>query len=343
MDSLTHIVLGAAIAGSLVPAADRRVAMLGGAVLATLPDLDGVALALAGSDPVTEMTWHRSATHSLLVLPLAGLLLWWLLRSRGERVGRSPRRWLLAIVLALCTHPLLDALTVYGTQLRWPFDEPPTMWSTLFIIDPAYTIWLVVACLVALATRDAVRARRALLVGIALSSVYLGWSLVAKGLVERVAGPSLAAIGLADAPRLSIASPFNTLLWRVVAMTPDGYVIGDRSLLADRGPMQWRRFASDTGALAQAAAVPALQRLRWFNDGFMRGRVIGDELVVSDLRMGVEPQYTFSFAVARRVDGQWQPITPRRIAVAAYGVEGGVGPAFGRLWRRLFDEHAPGL
>ena len=44
--------------------------------------------------------------------------------------------------LALITH-LLDAFTVHGTQLWWPLPVRPTMWSTVFIIDPlyTYTVW----------------------------------------------------------------------------------------------------------------------------------------------------------------------------------------------------------
>ena len=57
--------------------------------------------------------------------------------------------------------------------------------------------------------------------GLALSTAYIGWSLLAKGMVEREAQRSLAAIGLGDAPRFSVPMPFNTLLWRVVAMTPN--------------------------------------------------------------------------------------------------------------------------
>src|SRR5690606_41671741 len=42
--------------------------------------------------------------------------------------------------LVLATHPLLDAMTAYGTQLLWPLTPTPTAWSSLFIIDPFYTL-----------------------------------------------------------------------------------------------------------------------------------------------------------------------------------------------------------
>src|SRR3546814_4409712 len=96
------------------------------------------------------MTLHRGASHSLFVLPLAGWLVWAFFRRRGGRVAASPRRWFWAIQAVLLTHPLLDALTVYGTQLLWPLPLRPVMWSSVFIIDPLYTVWLLLACVAAL-------------------------------------------------------------------------------------------------------------------------------------------------------------------------------------------------
>src|SRR3546814_6686784 len=111
------------------------------------------------------------------------------------------------------------------------------MWSSVFIIDPLYTVWLLLACVAAFFLRERVAAQRTLVAGLALSTAYLGWSLAAKAMVEREADRALAAMGLADAPRFSVPTPPNTLLWRVWAMTPGGSGGGVRSLAADEGPM----------------------------------------------------------------------------------------------------------
>src|SRR5690606_11439929 len=109
MDSLTQILLGASVAAAVVPAGHRRAAMLAGAALGTLPDLDSLPIALLTDDPVALMTLHRGASHSLFVLPLVAWALWAWLRRRGKRVAAAPGRWFWAIQLALLTHPLLDA------------------------------------------------------------------------------------------------------------------------------------------------------------------------------------------------------------------------------------------
>jgi len=340
MDSLTQIVLGGAVAAAIAPPAHRRAALLAGAALGTLPDLDALWLGFTAADPVAAMTDHRSASHSLLVLPWVAALIWALFRRFGSgRVAQAPRRWFWAIQLALVTHPLLDAFTVYGTQLWWPLRPHPTMGSSVFIIDPAYTVWLLLACIGAWWGRARRWAGIVLAVGLVVSSAYLGWSLVAKAQVDRAAQQSLAAMGLGDAPRFSVPMPFNTLLWRVVAMTPSGYVIGDRSLVADDGPMRFTGHPSNVQALREAGAVPAVQRLQWFNRGFMRAREVDGTLELSDLRMGLEPDYTFTFAVAARRDGQWQAIRPeqRRTDYGSAQARAEAGQRLAAMWRRIWN------
>ena len=336
MDSLTQIVLGGAVAAAVAPARHRRAALLAGTALGTLPDLDALPLMLLSDDPVVHMTVHRSFSHSLFVLPLVACAIWWLFKRFGNgRVAEAPRRWFWAIQLALVTQPLLDAFTVYGTQLWWPLMPPPTMWSSVFIIDPLYTIWLLVACVAAFFLRERMAAQRLLLAGLALSTLYLGWSLLAKSLVDREAGRALAAMGLADAPRFSVPMPFNTLLWRVVAMTPSGFVEGERSLVADDGPMVFRGHPSNVQALRQAAAIPAVQRLAWFNHGFQKAQVRDGQLVLSDLRMGAEPDYTFNFAVAEPDGDGWRAIPTRQLRWPWQATR-----RLGDMWQRIWQQPA---
>jgi len=333
MDSFTQIVLGAAVAAAVAPPQHRRAALLAGAALGTLPDLDVLPINLITDDPVARMTWHRSWSHSLLVLPLVAWAIWAWFRSRGGRVAQSPTRWFWAMQGALLTHPLLDAFTVYGTQLLWPLPMQPAMWSSVFIIDPLYTVWLLLACAIAWFARERRIAQPALVAGLALSSLYLGLSLLAKHQVERAADQALAAQQLGNAPRFSVPMPFNILLWRVVAMTPDGFVEGERSLVADRGPMRFRHHASDVAALAQVRELPAVQRLQWFNRGFMKAQVRQGTLVLSDLRMGAEPDYSFRFAVARQEAGEWKSIAPEQLQWPWEA-----GRRLGAMWHRIWHE-----
>lgn len=339
MDSLSQIVLGGALAAAIAPAHHRRAALAAGAALGTLPDLDSVPMWFLGLDPVTSMTWHRGPSHSLLVLVPLAALLWWWFKRRGGRVAESPVRWYWAITLVLVTHPLLDAFTVYGTQLWWPLPPSPAMWSSLFIIDPLYTLPLLVAVVFALVRPAAHSAQRALVLGLALSTAYIGWSLVAKAVVDHAAERTLATLGLQDAPRFSVPMPFNTLLWRVVVMTPEGFLEGERSLVADSGGMVFRSQASDYRALEGVGHFAAVRRLLWFNHGFMKSEVRDGRLVLSDLRMGAEPDYSFRFVVAEREGTGWREITPQQIAWP-WEARRRLASMWDRIWQRPADEAA---
>jgi inner membrane protein len=341
MDSISQIVLGGALAAAIAPRGHRRAALLAGAALGTLPDLDNLVLLALSDNPVTLMTVHRSVTHSLFVLPLVSTLIWWLFKRFGNgRVVQAPTRWWWAITAALVTHPMLDAFTVYGTQVWWPLPVTPSVWGGVFIIDPLYTVPLILACGLAWWARSRPLAQHALVASLVLSTGYLGWSLLAKAKVEAQARQDLAAAGITDVQVMAAAQPFTTLLWRVVAVGPKAYWIGERSLVADRGPMTFQRYPSDAAALAANAQVPAVQRLAWFNGGFMRARVVDDELVLSDLRMGLEPDYTFNFAVARLQDGQWQAMPPRQIRpdFRSPAARADAKRRLGLLWQRIWQQ-----
>jgi inner membrane protein len=328
MDSLTQATLGATVAAACVPPGHRRRALLAGALLGTLPDLD---VLIDYGDAVANFTRHRGFSHSLLVLPPFAVLAWVALRRWWRPVREAPRAWLAAVLLALVTHPLLDAHTAYGTQLWWPLDLPPVSWSTLFIIDPLYTLPLLVGALVTAAWPRRGWSRGPLIAGLAVSSLYLGWSWAAKALVEQHARDALASRGLAAAPLFSVPTPFNTVLWRVVAMTGDGYLEAFDSLLLDEGGLRFEQYASDTASLSAAGSLHAVRRLRWFSAGFVAAEVVNGELVISDLRMGQETRYIFRFAVARRGNPHWQPILPRHIRTLIRRED------VVRVWERMFE------
>ncbi len=137
MDSVTQVLLGSAVAAGIAPKGYRKRAILTGAVLGTLPDLD---VFVHYANDVDNFTHHRGFSHSLLLLPIFALVLLPLLRRFYRLMTWGQLYWL--IMLPLVTHPLLDALTAYGTQLFYPFTVTPTFFASIFIIDPLYSLWL---------------------------------------------------------------------------------------------------------------------------------------------------------------------------------------------------------
>ena len=330
MDSLTQLVLGAGIAGAIAPAGQRRKALLAGAVLGTLPDLDVV---IDYGDAVSNFTFHRGFSHSLFVLLPFSIVLWAILTRFWDPARAAPRRWLAIITLVLLTHPLLDAHTAYGTQLLWPLTTPPVSWSTLFIIDPLYTLPLLIACLLALFRPMTMG--RVLYGALAVSCIYLAWSWIAKWQVESVVDAHLARTGQPEAPYFTTPSPLNTLMWRVVILTDDGYDEGHYSLLADGGQLHLESHAFNRSLIADSNGLWFAQRLRWFAREFVSASDEDGELVYTDLRMGQAPTYVFSHVIAERQGDEWVAIEPTLLDVDLDARE------LGQVWTRIWNGNQP--
>lgn len=308
MDSVTQAVLGAGIQGALLGRVQGRRALIYGAALATVPDLD---VLMRYPDPVSLMTYHRGFSHSVFVLTGLAVFLAWLIRKYWPQAPYSGRRLFLTLWLVLVTHPVLDAFTVYGTQLFWPLALIPESWAAVFIIDPVYTVPLLLAVLFAIGFGMTLTARRLLAAALVFSTAYLGFGLAARIAAEDRVREAMQAQGIAPSELRAVPMPFNTLVWRVIAKTPDGHYYESVSSLFDRDSPEWLRQPLNLDAAQVLADVPLHQRLRWFTDDWLRYDVIGNALVVTDLRMGMAGHYTFRFKMAERAaDGSWQPVTP---------------------------------
>ncbi|MEX0604592.1 MAG: metal-dependent hydrolase [Marinobacter sp.] len=306
MDSISQAVLGAALGSAVAGKTLGRSAILGGALLGTLPDMDVV---IDYGSAVANFSQHRGFSHSLLILfPLAVVLAWVFHRWRPLL---SYQRWLAFTSLILITHPLLDAFTTYGTQLFWPFAKPVAI-SSIFIIDPLYTLPLLFAVIWTLWRPSQTKAAYT---GLAVSTLYLGWTLLAQQAINQKVESTLAAEGLEDAPRLVQPMPLTTFLWRVTVMAEDerleivtGFFDGDI-------PLSIERFPQHPELEAATLALPEGRRLVWFTRGFLAYSTTSDrKLAVTDIRLGVPGAHPFTFILAEAVETgsdtwQWQSVT----------------------------------
>ncbi|SDT07121.1 inner membrane protein [Halopseudomonas sabulinigri] len=302
MDSVTQVVLGASIQGAMLGRWQGRKALVYGGLLATLPDMD---VLLDYGDAVADMTYHRGFSHSLFVLAALATAMALVIRRFGPRAAYSGRRLWLTLLLVLCTHPLLDSFTSYGTQLFWPLDTPPVAISSIFIIDPLYTLPLLAAMLVGLCfglRRSALRWQYA---GLALSSLYLASTLGGKWMAESQLQKALQAQGIEAQSTFSSPTPFNTLLWRVVAIEGDQYYEGLVSWLDSQPPVLVALPRHASAADEVLAGSTQYERLRWFTGDRLRFDLIEQQWVATDLRLGMTGYHPFRFALAEQPpDGQ---------------------------------------
>ena len=329
MDSVSQIALGAAVGVAVM---GRRSALwksaAWGAVAGTLPDLD---VFIDRGDAIANMVLHRAETHSLFWLtlfsaPFAALVA----RLSGE--WPSWRRWWLAMWLALITHPLLDAMTVYGTQLALPWSNHPFGVGSVFIIDPLYTLPLLVGTGAALGAKR-LRANTA---GLVLSTAYLAWGVIAQQHVGRVARDALAAQGLAAERVLVTPTAFNSVAWRVVVMQREHYLEGFYSLLDKERTIAFDRFDRGAPLEPELRGMPSYQRISAFSRGFYALREDGPRVLISDLRMGQEPAYTFTFAIAERASPAQALAVPEQL-----GSRPDLGTFLPWLWQRIGGNPSP--
>ena len=224
------------------------------------------------------------------------------------------------------THALLDAMTIYGTQLLWPLPVSPVGVGSIFIIDPLYTLPLLAGVVWFLCNRswDANK------IGLVISTFYLLWSVSAQNSVG-----DIALDGLDERPRHILVQPtaFNTLLWRILAMTDDGYKVGYYSLFDESDDIIYTHYPSNPDLLTSISDHWSVKRLQWFSKDFYAVSKVDNKITMSDLRMGLEPdQYVFSFAVAENMEQGIVPTVPEQMP----GIRD--MSRLSRIWDRIWDK-----
>lgn len=326
MDSVSQLVLGASVAVAVM---GRKVpvwqAAAVGAVCGTLPDLD---VFIDHGDAIRNMTQHRTESHALFWLTLASPLV----AGLCSHLCRQPQafgRWWAAVWLALITHPLLDLTTVYGTQLALPFTDRPFAIGSMFIIDPFYTLPLLAGLIAALVWRHR-QGRRWNTLGLSLSCLYLVWSMVAQAWVTYDVKQQLAQQHIKAERLLVTPTAFNTLQWRVVVMSVDDYQEGFWSLLSPGKPLVLTSHANGSALYQQFSSNWYVQRVVWFSRGFYAMKRVGNHITITDLRMGEEPNYNFTFDLGPEPLKEG-PFKPERLPVQRPPL----GQALHKLWSRF--------
>jgi inner membrane protein len=326
MDSLTQFALGASVALAVIGrrglrrSAAWKIALIGG-ILGTLPDLDAF---IDFGDAISNMIRHRAESHGLFYLTVASPpIAWCVARLHGGSTFYL--RWCAAVWLVFITHVVIDWLTIYGTQLAQPFSDHPFGVGSMFVIDPLYTLPLIVGTVVSLLSAGQ-KSWRWNAFGLVASTAYIVWGLAIHQHAVQVARKHPATDD-ASARTLVTAAPLNTLLWRAVVVTPTTYYEGWYSLLDSQARFVWKAYPRNAELIEQHKHHPDIARVARFSHGFFKVDQVNNTLFVTDLRLGLEPFYSFRFDLG---DPGADPTPSQRV-----GVRPNLSAGLPWLWDRM--------
>ena len=244
MDTITHGLIGAVVAhATMTEPAKRDDLPVGhrlwiGGLAAAAPDLDYVMALVHPLAFIAE--WHRSLTHSLVMLPLWLLLLWACLL-----LSRVRRQWIRPVMvtcgLSLLTHVGADLITSWGTQIFAPLSSYAPAWRLSFVIDPYFSAIILAGLLGAVYWRSRRWARG----GLILLLIYLAGQCTLQAWAERLGRARIAAEGWHEAQLTVLPQPLSPFFWKLVIRRPTGYQLTFVNLLASNASeagRDWRRF-----------------------------------------------------------------------------------------------------
>jgi len=150
MDPISQGTVGAAFAQSTANKKNILSISLIGFLAGLAPDLD--VLIRSSTDPILFLEYHRQFSHSLFFIPFGALIVALFLYPLFRK-SISLKTVYLASFLGYATHGLLDACTSYGTLLFWPFSNERVTWNNISIVDPLFTIPILILAGTAIKTR----------------------------------------------------------------------------------------------------------------------------------------------------------------------------------------------
>lgn len=304
MDSLTQITLGIAIAELVSGKKLQNKTFLYGAILGTIPDLD-IIVGKFLSD-IEGVAIHRGLSHSLLFFlflsPVLGLVI-----SKIEKNKISFKSSALLAFWCLLTHVLLDLFTSWGTQILWPLEHRYAL-KTIFVIDPLYTIPLLISLIFVWKNKDYLIRRKYVIRGIIISSSYLLLTCILKLFAVYQFEKALQYQNLAHQELIVKPTAFNCILWNANVSTSKGYYLADYSLF-DSQLIQFTFYPKNRKLEEKLANSHDFQQLKKISEGWYLITEQNQRLYFNDLRFGLlndspgNPQFAFSYEFKANSDG----------------------------------------
>jgi inner membrane protein len=321
MDSITQATLGAVVGHLSWHKQLGPKALLAGAVIGTIPDLDIIVYPLI--DEVQRLYWHRGESHSIFFLVFGAMATAWLLQRYFFKGKMTFATACWGTFLIYGTHILIDTFTIYGTQLFAPISRKGYGLGNFFIIDPLFTLPLL-GGVIYICFGNRSRHARMNMMMLFLATCYILWSLTIQSAADMKFRDAAEKAGYAVTRHLTSAGPFTTFLWRHLAEIPNGYILGywsifdndDQNIVFHFIP----KYAEKTETLHGGRSFAVIE---WFSQGWWCVMPSSEETIrVVDLRFTEIPSsrhqghqywnwpFSWNFTLALGKEQPLQPLVP---------------------------------
>ncbi len=303
MDSVTQAALGAVVGELCLGKKIGNKAIVYGAIAGTIPDLD-VFLDHFYND-VEAVIMHRSFSHSLVFAVFMAPFLGYLLQRIYHREDADFKDWSWFFFWTIVTHPVLDIFTGYGTQFLWPFTTYGIELNTISIVDPVFTLPLLIGVIVALFLRRTGKKRRWIIAGVlAFSTSYLLLTCVNKLYIQSVAKENMVTQQIKVNKYMTSPTLLNNILWSIVIHEENHFLVGYYSLFDQDRKIDFKRIPQKPELLEPYLKDEEVQQLKQFTKGFYTLQKSDKGIVLNDLRFGPvsgwfdpDQPYIFSFLI----------------------------------------------
>ena len=257
-------------------------------------------------DPIDAILIHRGISHSLFLFLLLSPVMGWII-SKIERDKINFMQATGMVFWCLLTHVLLDLFTSWGTQILWQLDYRFAL-KTIFVIDPLYTIPLVISLIMVWKTKDTILREKYIIRGLLISSSYLLLSCFLKIYALKQFEKALTKQGIYYSEIIVKPTAFNLILCNATIATPENYVLGDYSLF-DTQPISFTAYSKNKIFESQLNGNSDFEKLKKSSEGWYIIFQKKQCLYFNDLRFGLlrdnpkNPQFAFSYQFIKNNNG----------------------------------------
>ena len=292
MDPLTQGIVGTTAAQTVTKHNNFFLASLVGFLAGMAPDLD--VLIRSQNNPLLFLEFHRHFTHSLLFIPAGALLcsiIFYFLFTK--KFGMSFKLTFIFSLIGYSTHGLLDSLTSYGTQLYWPFTNERVAFNLVSVIDPLFTIPIIIFASLAMYKKSKLYTVYALV----WILIYQLVSYVQKQRAEDYIYEHALRSGHEVQSVVAKPSFGNIVVWKVIYSTQNMYHVNAIRLglipeLYLGQPISKLNTTQDFPWLdSTSQQAKDLEKFRWFSNGYLAVDK-DDENIVYDIRFSSLPNET---------------------------------------------------